>query len=68
MVLVLNLLFSQLQSQSRLMHVMLTRRWQAWIFAGRATPTRGEVVGGFATFRIGSVPHTIRWIARKLSQ
>ena len=40
----------------------------AWIFAGRATPTRGEVVGGFATFRIGSVPHATRWIARKLSQ
>ena len=37
----------------------------AWIFVGRATPTRGEVVGGFATFRIGIVPHTTRWIARK---
>ena len=50
----------------------VAHRWlsalAAWIFAGRATPTRGEVVGGFATFRIGSVPHTIRWIARKLSQ
>ena len=40
----------------------------AWIFAGRATPTRGEVVGGSPTFRIGIVPHTTRWVARKLSQ
>jgi hypothetical protein len=46
----------------------LTPALAAWIFAGRATPTRGEVVGGFATFRIGSVPHATRWIARKLSQ
>jgi hypothetical protein len=50
----------------------VAHRWlsalAAWIFVGRATPTRGEVVGGFATFRIGSVPHATRWIARKLSQ
>ncbi len=49
-------------------NVVIRHRWLSalagWIFAGRAAPTRGEVVGGFATFRIGSVPHATRWIAR----
>ena len=57
-----------LQSFERRHRRMRLSALAAWIFAGRATPTRGEVVGGFATFRIGSVPHTTRWIARKLSQ
>ena len=39
----------------------------AWIFAGRAAPTRGEVVGGIATFRIGIVPHATRWTARNVA-